>query len=190
MTREILRRRLKSAMVRRRSFEANLDSTQAAGQARVLHAMPDLGKAVPSEGRGRRQVRLSVGVDVVSVAEVSSALDRFGDRYVRRAFTTDEAAYCRAAPGPAAAERFAARFAAKEATVKALQPPRRWTDWSAIEVHRYKSGRCAVILRREAASLAERRGIERLELSMSHDGDHAVAVVVALRTAPITRRTR
>jgi holo-[acyl-carrier protein] synthase len=190
MTREILRRRLKAAVARRRSWEANLDSAWAPGQGRFLPAAPKLGKAIPSGRRGRRKVRLSVGVDVVSVAEVSDALDRFGDCYVQRTFTTDEAAYCRAAPGATSAERFAARFAAKEAAVKALQPRRRWTDWSAIEVQRYKSGRCALVLRREAASLAGRRGIEHLELSMSHDGGHAVAVVVALRTAPVTHRTR
>jgi holo-[acyl-carrier protein] synthase len=129
-------------------------------------------------------------VDVVSVAEVAAALDRFGDRYVRRGFTAHEAAYCRSSAGRTAAERFAVRFAAKEAAVKALQPGRRWADWTAVEVHRYKSGRCALILRREAASLASRRGIEHLELSMSHDGDHAVAVVVALRTARATDGTR
>jgi holo-[acyl-carrier protein] synthase len=189
MTREVLRRRLKSAVAQRRSF-ANLVSVRAVVSGRLPPAAPELGKAIPSEGREAGKARLSVGVDVVSVAEVSNALDRFGDRYVRRTFTTDEAAYCRAAPGRTAAERFAVRFAAKEAAVKALQPRRRWTDWSAIEVHRYKSGRCALVLRREAASLAGRRGIERLELSMSHDGDHAVAVVVALRTAPVTHRTR
>jgi holo-[acyl-carrier protein] synthase len=190
MTREILQRRLKSAVIRRRSFEADLDGVRAAVHGRCSPAAPALGNAIPSERCRTREVRLSVGVDVVSVAEVSDTLDRFGERYVRHTFTMDEAAYCRAASGSAAAERFAVRFAAKEAAVKALQPRRRWTDWSAIEVQRSKSGRCALILRREAASLAGRRGIERLELSMSHDGDHAVAVVVALRTAPVTHRTR
>jgi holo-[acyl-carrier protein] synthase len=189
MTREILRRRLKRAVAHRRSF-TNLDSVRASVSGRFLHAAAELGKAIPSEGREPRKARLSVGVDVVSVAEVSNALDRFGDRYVRRTFTSDEAVYCRAAPGRTSAERFAVRFAAKEAAVKALQPRHRWTDWSAIEVQRYKSGHCALILRREAALLAGRRGFEHLELSMSHDGDHAVAVVVALRTAPATHRTR
>ena len=82
---------------------------------------------------------LTVGLDVVSVSEVSAALDRFGDRYVDRVFTAREAAYCRASA--ATAERLAVRFAAKEAAVKALQPERRWTDWRAIEVKRDRSGR-------------------------------------------------
>ena len=127
-----------------------------------------------------RNPRLTVGLDVVSVAEVSAALDRFGRRYVDRVFTPREAEYCRARP--TAAERLAVRFAAKEAAVKALQPERRWTDWRAIEVTRGKSGRCGLVLHREAASLAARRGIRAFSLSMTHDGDCAAAVVVAFRT--------
>jgi holo-[acyl-carrier protein] synthase len=132
-------------------------------------------------------LRLSVGLDVVRVAEVSAALDRFGRRYIDRVFTAQEAAYCRASA--TAAARLAARFAAKEAVVKALQPEQQWTDWRAIEVKRHKSGRCALVLHREAASLASRRGIRTFALSMSHDGDRAAAIVVALRD-PIQRPER
>jgi len=113
------------------------------------------------------------------MSEVTAALDRFGDRYVDRVFTAEEAEYCRARP--TSAERLAVRFAAKEAAVKALQPESRWTDWRAIEVKRHKSGRCAIVLHREAAALASRRGIRHFALSMSHDGDRAAAVVVAYR---------
>ena len=138
-------------------------------------------KAVPSLPLVRQRFPLAVGIDVVTVAEVASALERYGDRYVRNAFTTQEAAYCRQAAGAAAAARFAVRFAAKEATVKTLHPRQRWIDWTAIEVKRARSGRCAIVLRRDAAALADRRGFDQFELSMSHDGDHAVAIVVALR---------
>jgi len=124
-------------------------------------------------------VRLSVGLDVVSVSEVSAALDRFGDRYVDRVFTAQESEYCRARA--TAAARFAVRFAAKEAAVKALEPEWPWTDWRAIEVKRHKSGRCAIVLHREAAALAARRGIRDFALSMTHDGDCAAAIVVAYR---------
>jgi len=106
-------------------------------------------KAVPSLPLVRQRFPLAVGIDVVTVAEVASALERYGDRYVRNAFTTQEAAY--------------------------------WIDWTAIEVKRARSGRCAIVLRRDAAALADRRGFDQFELSMSHDGDHAVAIVVALR---------
>jgi holo-[acyl-carrier protein] synthase len=130
--------------------------------------------------------KLSVGVDVTSVAEVASAVRRFGDRYVRRVFTPAEAAYCRAASGAAASRRFAARFAAKEAAVKVLQPDSPWSDWRAIEVRRHQSGRCALVLHRRAAALAAARGIEHLAVSISHDGNHAAAIVVALRTGTIS----
>jgi holo-[acyl-carrier protein] synthase len=123
---------------------------------------------------------LRVGIDVISVAEVRDALDRFGDRYVRRTFTDHEAAYCRRGAPAVAAARFAARFAAKEAVVKALQPRQRWSDWSAIEIRRHQSGRCDVRLHREAAALARRRGVDYLAVSMTHDGDRAAAIAVAL----------
>jgi holo-[acyl-carrier protein] synthase len=143
---------------------------------------PDTPSSAPR--RGDSSLSLCVGLDVVSVAEVAASLDRFGDRYIRRIFTRPEASYCLAAAPSAAAARFAARFAAKEAAVKALQPDTHWSDWRAIEVRRHRSGRCTLTLRGQAALLASRRGIRDLALSMSHDGDRAAAIVVALRAAP------
>ena len=122
----------------------------------------------------------SVGVDVVAVAHVAAAVSRFGERYVARVFTSQEATYCRAAAAPIAAARLAARFAAKEATVKALAPDERWTAWRDIEVKRGRTGRCTLRLHGAAARLAARRGIGRLLLSMTHEADVAAAVVVAL----------
>jgi holo-[acyl-carrier protein] synthase len=126
-----------------------------------------------------RTGRIYVGLDVVSVKEVSRSLERFGDRYVRRVFTPREAAYCRAGIGRAAAARFAVRFAAKEATLKALRPEAPSGDWRLIEVRRHPSGWCDVVLHGEAAALAARQGIETLALSMSHHAGHATAIVVA-----------
>jgi holo-[acyl-carrier protein] synthase len=134
---------------------------------------------VCSNGDVTGQIRLSVGLDVVSVAVVSAALDRFGDRYVHRVFTAQEAEYCGARATTAA--HLAVRFAAKEAAVKALQPDSPWTDWRAIEVKRHKSGRCGLVLHGEAAALASRRGIRNFALSMTHEGDCAAAIVVAYR---------
>jgi holo-[acyl-carrier protein] synthase len=140
------------------------------------------GKAIA----GRRvRIRPSIGLDLISVAEVTAALDRFGDRYVHRVYTDHEATYCQLASGAAASARFAVRFAAKEAAVKALQPDGAWTRWRDIEVHRHKSGRCTLTLRGEAASLARRRGIQHLALSMTHDGDHAAAIVLGWRQTTV-----
>jgi len=126
-----------------------------------------------------RLCRIQVGTDMVSVSDVSDSLNRFGKRYVQRLFTADEAAYCRAATGRAAAERFAVRFAAKEAVFKALQPDEPPGDWRAIEVRRRLTGQCKIVLHGEWAALARRHGVESLALSMSHDHDRAIAVVVA-----------
>jgi holo-[acyl-carrier protein] synthase len=127
---------------------------------------------------------LHVGIDIVSVEEVSQSLKRFGERYVRRVFTNHEAEYCRTGAGRAAAERFAARFAAKEATLKALRPEMPSADWRSIEVLRHASGRCEVVLHGEAAALATRQGICALALSMSHHADSSAAVVVAQVATP------
>jgi holo-[acyl-carrier protein] synthase len=127
---------------------------------------------------------IHVGIDIVSVEDVSQSLQRFGERYVRRIFTNQEAEYCRSGAGRAAAERFAARFAAKEATLKALRPETPSADWRSIEVLRHASGRCEIVLHGEAAALAGRQGIRTLALSMSHHADSAAAVVVAQVATP------
>ena len=133
-------------------------------------------RAVPM---GTRHDVIHVGIDIVSVQEVRQSLDRFGERYVRRVFTEREAAYCGGAAGCAAAERFAARYAAKEATLKALRPDALCAEWRSIEVVRHASGWCEVVLHGEVAALAARQGVESLALSMSHHAGHAAAIVVA-----------
>jgi holo-[acyl-carrier protein] synthase len=132
------------------------------------------------------QAAIAIGVDIVRVAEVTAVLSRFGERYVGRVYTPHEAAYCDAGSGTVRASRFAARFAAKEAAVKALAPTGRWTDWRAIEVRRQPSGACSLALYGDAAALAGQRGIRHLALTMSHEGDLAVACVVALGAPPAT----
>jgi len=126
-----------------------------------------------------RTNRLRIGIDVVSITDVATSLERFGERYVRRVFTEPESAYCRAGAGRVVAERFAVRFAAKEAAVKALRPDGPWADWNAIEVHRHNTGWCDLILHREAAALAKSQRIVSLELSLSHSTDYATAIVMA-----------
>lgn len=122
--------------------------------------------------------RMRVGIDLVQVAEVSRSLERFGHRYVNRLFTPAEAAYCDADPRTAA-ERFAARFAAKEAVFKALRAADEAMDWRSIEVRRTPGGWCDIVLHGPAAALAERLGVTELSLSMSHEAAYATAVVVA-----------
>jgi holo-[acyl-carrier protein] synthase len=121
---------------------------------------------------------LRVGIDLVQISQVIGSIDRFGDRFVQRLFTPDEIAYCRAEP-KAAGERFAARFAAKEATVKVLRPEGGHPDPRSIEVRRAPSGYCELVLHGEAQAMATRAGLGDLAVSMSHEADLATAIVIA-----------
>ena len=128
-----------------------------------------------------------VGTDVTAIPDVLASMTRFGDRYLDRVFTPHERASC-AGPPAVAAAGLAARFAAKEAAVKVLEPAPddARPPWRSIEVRRRPSGACHLELSGEAARLASRAGINELAVSMSHEGSVAIAVVVALPDAPIS----
>jgi holo-[acyl-carrier protein] synthase len=123
--------------------------------------------------------RLAVGVDLVAVDEVRAALEHFGDRYLKRVFTDHEVA-CSSGEGDVRARHLAARFAAKEATMKALGPSDRLPSWRSIEVHQEESGRPRLRLSGHAADLARRAFLKDFAVSLSHEGNIAAAVVVAL----------
>lgn|GEM_PF-109907 len=122
---------------------------------------------------------LRTGIDVATVADVADSLARFGERYVERLFTRHEVESCSGTPAVTAAG-LAARFAAKEATVKALGWEDAPLDWRSIEVRRARSGACTLLLSGEAAALAARRGVRELAVSLTHEGGIAAAVVVGL----------
>ena len=122
---------------------------------------------------------LRVGVDLVRVADVAESLTRFGDRYASRVYTPDEREYCRSEASQTA-HRYAARFAAKEATLKVLRPAcDDGVAWQSIEIRRLAGGACEVHLHGEALTLARRVGIAELSVSMSHEHEYATATVVA-----------
>ena len=122
----------------------------------------------------------SVGVDLVSTRDVADSVARFGARYVDRLFTPAEIAYCAAGvTDEGIAERYAARFAAKEATFKALRHGDRATDWRSVEVVRTSGGACGLSLHGGALAAARTAGFTDFSVSMSHEGDHAIAVVMA-----------
>jgi holo-[acyl-carrier protein] synthase len=122
---------------------------------------------------------LRVGTDLVPVAHVADSVARFGDRYVGRIYTPHEVSCCQGIPSVMAAG-LAARFAAKEATVKVLRPAGHQPDWRSIEIRRHPDGWCAIHLTGEAARMAEEQGIRNLAVSLTHESGMAAAVVVAL----------
>jgi holo-[acyl-carrier protein] synthase len=126
---------------------------------------------------------MQVGIDLVMVSRVEASLARFGERFLRRVFTDTEIAYATAVPD-LAAERLAARFAAKEATIKALDLAEVGVGWREIEVAREQSGKCRLILHGAARAAADDAGVSELSVSLSHEGDYSAAVVLAVRPEP------
>lgn len=118
---------------------------------------------------------VGIGVDLVDIARIRAALDnpRTGTRFRDRVFTAAEIAYCERRAGRV--ESFAARFAAKEATIKALGGPCGWHD---VEVER-SDGVPSLRLAGRAAARAAALGVVRLHLSLSHADTQAAAFVVA-----------
>ena len=129
-------------------------------------------------------VGVRVGVDIVRVDRLERLLSEHDDA-PQRLFTAGELEYCRGKRR--ATEHLAARFAAKEAVLKALGTAMaqgvRWTD---VEVVNERTGRPRVVLHGEAAARAGRRGLRELDVSLSHTDGLAVANVVSVwqRKAP------
>lgn len=122
---------------------------------------------------------ISHGVDITEVARIAEMIASHGDRFWARVFTPGERAYCES-NAKRTAEHAAARFAAKEATLKCLGTG--WRDgiaWTDVEVVREPSGCPSLRVTGEAASVAASLGIKRWHVSLSHAGGLAIASVIA-----------
>jgi holo-[acyl-carrier protein] synthase len=119
-----------------------------------------------------------VGIDLVSVDSVREAIQTHSDRYLERVYTERELQDCRTSAG-VDPERLAARFAAKEATLKVLRPTDQTIPWRAIEVLRDPSGWVELQLSGPAAALAAAAGLTDFSVSLTHEGGFASAIVVA-----------
>lgn len=124
-------------------------------------------------------MNIVVGIDLVQISQVASSLSRLGDAYVSRIFTPGEIAYCSANP-IVAPSRYAARFAAKEATLKALRLEDQGVDLRTIEMKQTAGGWCEIELHGAARGLADAAGWVSCSVSISHEGDYATAVVAAI----------
>lgn len=118
-----------------------------------------------------------IGIDTVETARFQRFLDEGNEAILNRLFSPEEQDYCRAKKGAAAC--LAARFAAKEAFLKALGTGmRNGISWIEIQVRHNHLGKPDIQLSGRAEELFTRSGAERLHLSISHDGGNAVAIVV------------
>ena len=120
---------------------------------------------------------VGTGIDITETARIEQALERHGQRFARRIYTPEEIAYCEQFKSKA--ERYAARFAAKEAAFKALGTG--WRDgvrWLDVEVGHQPSGKPELRLMGRAEELARGLGVERMALSLSHSDRYVVAQVI------------
>ena len=116
---------------------------------------------------------LVTGVDIIEIERVKRVHAQYGERFVRRIYTEAEAAYCRGR-----APQLASRFAAKEATMKALGTGVRGIRWRDIEVVRGRGQAPRIELHGTAQARADRLGLTDIALSLSHSREFAVASVV------------
>ena len=126
---------------------------------------------------------LGTGIDIIEVARVVGAVERFGDRFLARVLLPDEIAYCRshARPGP----HVAARFAAKEAISKAFGTGiGSHLGWQDMEIRRRESGEPYVVLHGKGADLMKARGAVHVHISLSHTEHSAAAVAILEGAAP------
>jgi holo-[acyl-carrier protein] synthase len=120
---------------------------------------------------------VGTGIDIVEVPRLAATLERFGERFLKRVFTAEEIRYCDSKANRA--ERYAARFAAKEAGLKAIGTGLRGgISWRELEVSREPGGRPMLSFHGIAATYANRLGARRFSLSLSHTAQHAIAQVI------------
>ena len=120
---------------------------------------------------------VGLGVDIAEVARVKAAIERHGETFLRRLYTRKEREYCERFKNKF--ERYAGRFAAKEAAMKALGTGwSRGVRWVDVEVVREKGGRPTLKLAGEAGHLAQRIGVKNIALSITHTAEQAFAQVI------------
>src|SRR5438552_9914386 len=124
-----------------------------------------------------------IGVDLVNIPRMRDVIDRWQDRFLRRVFTEQEIAYCRARRDPV--PHFAARFAAKEAVLKALGTGLRMgVSWRELEVQRERGQAPTLVLSGRSREVSEARGGRRVLLALTHDGDYACAHAMLVDDGP------
>ena len=120
---------------------------------------------------------VGMGIDVEEVERVKGAIERQGERFLKRIFTEKEQAYCEQFKDKY--ERYAGRFAVKEAAMKALGTGwRRGVRWVDLEVVRETSGRPTLAISGEAAKIAKQIGVKSVALSITHTESQALAQVI------------
>ena|SRR2546421_4319513 len=117
------------------------------------------------------------GIDITEVDRIAEAIQRFGSRFLNRVFTENEIRYCGSKKN--SVERYAARFAAKEAAMKAIGTGlRRGVTWKDVEIGHAPGGKPVLRFSGRAAQFAEALGTKHIALSLTHTSQTAMAMVI------------
>ena len=120
---------------------------------------------------------VGTGIDITEVPRIAETIERHGTRFLQRVFTEGEIEYCDSKANRM--ERYAARFAAKEAAMKALGTGwNRGVRWRDVEVCREPGGRPTIQFHGKAAEFVTRLGAKHVALSLSHTAQQAIAQVI------------
>jgi holo-[acyl-carrier protein] synthase len=120
---------------------------------------------------------LGIGVDLVECERIQHSIDRFGERFLHRVFTDGEIQYSMSMKFPA--RHLAARFAGKEAVVKAFGTGiGKAIGWRNIDIRKKPSGEPFLVFSGPAQELATERGVTSALITLSHTDHHAIACVV------------
>jgi len=123
---------------------------------------------------------VGAGIDIVEVFRMRDAINKWGDNFLTKVFTDKEIKYSsskRFAP-----QHFAARFAAKEAVVKAFGVARKFPlNWTDIEIFNDKEGKPIILFNNDALKLKKKKKVDKVVVSMSHSKNYAVANVILLK---------
>ena len=116
-----------------------------------------------------------VGVDIIELARIEKAANRWGERFFRRIYTETELKLCHSRTGA-----LATRFAGKEAVMKVLGTGARGVAWREIEILHYRSGKPYIKLHNRAQIEAEKSGIKEIDISLSHSLEYATATAIGV----------
>jgi holo-[acyl-carrier protein] synthase len=120
---------------------------------------------------------VGTGIDIAEVDRIAHSIERFGRRFLERIFTPDEIRYCESKANKA--ERYAGRFAAKEAGMKAIGTGwNRGVTWRDVEVQRAPGSRPTIVFHNRAGEFFRKLGAARAHLSITHTKDSAMAQVI------------
>jgi phosphopantetheine--protein transferase-like protein len=118
-----------------------------------------------------------IGTDIVEIKRIEKLLKKYSTQFSKKVFTTREIEYCLKSP-KMSSSRFAARFAAKEAVSKVLSTGISGYWFTDIEIINNKHGKPEVFLHNNAINIMKNQNIKKIEISLSHSQDFAIAIAI------------